>query len=62
MADEVRPVRYFLCVVLFAGPGKHSALFHLVAYPALKDRLMPVHVREMVPTIGVFLIGEIVVN
>ena len=59
MTDEVRPVRYFLCVVLFPGPGKHSALFHLMADPALEDRLMPVHVREMVPTIGVFLISEI---
>jgi hypothetical protein len=30
-----------------------------MADPALEDRLIPVHVREMVPAIGVFLIGEI---
>ena len=52
-------MRYFLCVVLFPGPGKHPALFQLMADPALEDRFMAIHVREMVPAIGVFLISEI---
>jgi hypothetical protein len=58
MADKIRPVRYFLCVVLFVGPGKHSTLFHLMTDPALEDRFVPVHMHKMVPAICVFLIGE----